>query len=298
MRNFFLIIIILFLVACERETEIDIPKSESKIAVSCFLIPQKNIDIYICQSIHIYDTKEIPITNATVELFEENTKIQTIPHHENGFYRTDIQPTIGKNYAVEIKVPGFEPIKAQTDIPFPVIIDSTKTTRYVGTNKNGKTLSFYQIFISSLEINNDIAHYKYIFEALTDSINMFGQVNLGKAFSYDAFIMKEGDIYNTFFSNQLNNNPTFNLNLYFEDPIDFFFGEDTVKFTISSQIYSLSKELYLYEKSLKKYAENQNNIWEQNNPPLIYSNIENGYGIFAGLSFSNIISERINEATK
>ncbi len=295
MRNFFLIFIIPVLLSCEYETEIDIPHSETKIAVSCFLIPQKDIEIYICQSIHIYDTKEIPITDATVELYEENIKLETIAHDENGFYRTVKQPQIGKNYSIEINVPNFEIIKANTSIPLPVKIDSTRIKRNIGTSKNGNSLSYYQILVN-IPNTNKTNYYEYIFEALTDSINIFGQVNLGNSFSYDAIIMNEGDIYTKFFSNSLYNNSHFNLNLYFEDPIDFFFGEDTVKFTVSSQIYSLSKELYLYKKSLKKYNENQNNIWELNNPPAIYSNIENAYGIFAGLSFSNVISERITEA--
>ncbi|HPW65464.1 MAG TPA: DUF4249 domain-containing protein [Salinivirgaceae bacterium] len=298
MKNFLLIAVIVFLFACERETKVDIPESEPKIVVSCLLIPKKNIEIYICQSIYIYDTKEIPITNATVDLYKENVMIETIPHAENGFYRSDLQPEIGKSYSVEINVQGFKTIKAQTSVPIPVTIDSIKTTRNVGTSVNGRKLSYYQMFISSAGANNDISYYKYIFEVLTDSLDGYGQLNFNKAFSYDAVIMNEGDIYNRFFSTQLYNTSTFNLNLYFEDPADLFFDIDTVRFTISSQMYSLSQELYLYEKSLKKYTENQNNIFEQNNPPLIYSNIENGYGIFAGLSFSNVISERVVIATK
>jgi hypothetical protein len=297
MKNFFLACIILFLFSCERETVIDVPRSKPQIAVSCFLIPEKNIEIYICQSIHIYETKEVPVSDAIVKLYQNNSLLETIPHSENGFYRIDKQPEIGKTYSIEINVPDFETIKANTNIPLPVTIDSAIITRNIGTNENGKPLSYYRMIINSPDTNKT-SYYEYIFEALTDSINMFGQVNLGKPFSYDAAIMNEGDIYTKFFSNSLYNNPTFNLNLYFEDPVDFFFGEDTVKFTISSQIYSISKELYLYNKSLKKYNENQNNIWELNNPPLIYSNIENGYGIFAGLSFSNVISEQIVEATK
>lgn len=292
MRYLYLILIFLTFVSCQRETEIDIPQSDPKIALSCFLIPQKNIEIYLCQSIYIYDTEEVPITNAIVKLYKNNSLLEVIPHSEKGYYRTNKQPEAGANYSIEVVVDGFEAIKAKTTIPKPSIISSTILQKNTTTD-NGSSLIFYQMTIKAPDTNS-VKYYDYFCNIISDKKHFDGTPNyFSTAISYDTFIMNEGDEKTSFFSIDLFNNSTFKLNLYYNDPHNYLMFEDTVSYNISSQIYSISKELYLYKKSLRKYSTNHANIWQFSNPS-IYSNIENGYGIFAGLSFSDIVTEHVD----
>jgi len=79
------------------------------------------------------------------------------------------------------------------------------------------------------------------------------------------------------FSDALFNGDTCSLNIHFayNDNVDY----------VYIILRSVSENYYRYKKSLYRYEVNSfSNILNSSNPVGLYSNIENGYGIFAGYS--------------
>ena len=294
---FFLLGFLLLFISCEEETEIDIPRSEPQIAVSSILIPNKEIEVYIFQSIHVLDTKDIPVTNAVVTLFSGNHLQEVLEYDSAGIYRSqNIKPEKGCNYSIEVIVDGFNKITAKTSVPYSVSLDSINVDRYVGTSDNGFPLSLLNLYFT--DTIKELTYYKYNCHACTDSFSLFGTLCFGGWFSYDATILEEGNKESDLFSNKLFEQSNNTLNLNYEDPASFFFSTDTVDYTVSAQILSLSEEFYKYQKSLNQYYESMDDIWGINNPPQLYSNINNGYGIFAALAYSEIVTKRILDKTE
>lgn len=290
-------LVILLLISCQKETEIDIPRSNPKITVACFLVPGKQIEVFIHESIHIYDNQSVPIITANVELYSGDYFIATIPHDSSGIYcKPNLVPTVGKSYTIIVNVSKFDKIIAHTNIPVPVSLDSIQLKRFVGTSKQGRSLSKLNIYFK--DSLTKPGWYQYNCNVCTDSTNMFGSLCIGNWFSYHASILESGDKENDLFANNLYNENNKFLDLFYEEPEYMFLPGDTVIYSLSAQIYSLSEEMFRYSKSLKHYNKNADNVWQLNNPPTVYSNIKNGYGIFAGMSYSNVISRKIIDIKK
>ncbi|MBI9069619.1 MAG: DUF4249 domain-containing protein [Salinivirgaceae bacterium] len=298
MNNYIFVLLLFFVgVSCEKETEVAIPHSASQIVVSSILIPDKEIKVFVSQSIYMLETEQLPISNAEVSLFSNNQLLEILSLDTTGVYQSKkVKTQSGQNYSIKVRVNGFDEITASTQVPYSLPLDSIQLKTFIGTSDNGISLSSLDLFFTSGD--KQLSYYQYNCHACTDSINVFGSVCVGEWFSYDAIILEEGDIKSKLFTNKLFNSTNIKLNLNFEDPTGFFFDSDTANYTLSAQIYSLSEDLYLYQKSLNAYAESTDNIWQVNNPPQIYSNIKNGIGIFASMAYSNVITQRVLDQTK
>lgn len=290
-RYFLLNLIVILILSCEKETKIDIPSSQPQVAVSSILIPNKPIEIYVYKSMHVTDTKDLPIINATVNLFVNGLLLTKLPHDSAGIYRNNIEPKIGNTYYLEVLTDDFDKVTAQTTVPNPVVIDSINIDRYVGSSGNGFPLS--SLILNFTNRIDEPSYYQYNCYTYVDSADAtpFGYVNFGNWYSYDLAILAEGDEKNKIFTNELYQETLNRLALNYEEPDIYYW--DTVNYTISSQIYSLSKELYLYSKSLNAYSKSKESLWTANSPPQVYTNINGGYGIFASMSYSNTVQNYI-----
>ncbi|MBK7028756.1 MAG: DUF4249 family protein [Bacteroidales bacterium] len=104
--------------------------------------------------------------------------------------------------------------------------------------------------------------------------------NFGNEATHPLIEFTEGESY--YFSDQYVNGQEFSIEL----PITY--SGDTPGVDIFVELSTLSKDYFLFRKSLIKYNESQNNPFSE--PIKIYTNIENGYGIFAG---STLLFKRI-----
>lgn len=286
--RYLLILLFALFYACETETELDIPPPEPRLSLNCFLIANQNIEIYISKSRYVLDAEEELITNAEVNIYSDNKLLGKIEHDSAGFYRSKtLKAEAGKQYSIKVYVAGFDTLKATTTVPKDIVLDSINVERFVGKSEKGELTSMITLFFE-----NKHQYYQHHCSAIVDSIDFFGAISFWAYYSYDAAIMEEREQGSKIFRGKLLPANHASLHLYYVDPTtaDFLFMQDTINFTLYAQIYALSEELYLHKKSLWNYYGSNTAIW--NNIPHVYSNIENGYGIFAGMSYSNVISQR------
>ncbi len=104
--------------------------------------------------------------------------------------------------------------------------------------------------------------------------------------SYHPAILHEGDKNNKLFTNELFNDKNIKINMVYNSPNDF---DEEINYTVLGQVYSLSKEFFMYLKSYKTYNDAIKNKFSYSNPKL-YSNVTNGLGIFGALNFSKVDS--------
>ena len=112
-------IISVFLFGCTRSIEIPFPDPKPRIVVNGLFTSDSTWKIHISQSGSLEDTAFLfpPITNAKLNLYENDVYIGSPVHFSNGNYRLDSYPSIGKTYKLTVEAPGFSSVEAVDSLP-------------------------------------------------------------------------------------------------------------------------------------------------------------------------------------
>lgn len=117
--NTFLFFIVLILSACTKELDLPFPNYEPQIVVVGFLHQDSTVLINVSQTLPPESTDEnFPlINNANIKFFENETLVDTLIYEGDGNYKLDYYPKPGYNYSIEVAVPGFKTLYATDKLP-------------------------------------------------------------------------------------------------------------------------------------------------------------------------------------
>lgn len=297
---FFLIIALL--VGCEKTEKIEnFPKTAPKLALNSIMIPDSGITVIIYKSLSILDNAPNKILDkATLELFRDGLSVGKLEgaNHFSYYFFPDIKPEPGHTYKLTASLKGFETVSATSDIPTDAqitnltsIVKDTSSwgwnygTNYffstgkllLGLKDDGEKENYYKISMYMLDTTYSINEYG---DTSDTFIYRNSLQNYNNESSNPLIEFTEGDSY--YFSDQYLNGQEFSIEL----PIRY--SGSSPGDTLFIELSAISKDLFLFKKSMIKYNESQSNPFSE--PIKIYTNIENGYGIFAG---SSIITKKI-----
>ncbi|NOZ46575.1 MAG: DUF4249 domain-containing protein [Chlorobi bacterium] len=278
--------------SCTKEIEVKIPKEEQKLVVNSFFTPDKNIEVHVSQSAYIYDTVSLPVNNAIVKLYANNNFIDTLTFQSKGIYLSNIKPVTGKKYRLNVAADGYTDVTTFDKIPEKTKIISSSRIDNFGVNEyetaysqlkvtfrdNPNEQNFYEII---LIYYYDYNPYPYL---STDSTYAsFARLN-----SNDPVIASEVEIDNgwwhqsLFFNDELFNGQKYTLSAIYRIILSPVIHED---YTLYVHLNSVSENYYNYKRKLYQYNQNSDGLWNNSGEAVqIFSNVENGYGIFAGYS--------------
>jgi hypothetical protein len=307
---YLLIITILGINSCSTKIELDIPESPEQIAVQGILLPDSLIYVGITKTQPISNNNPfLSVNDASVELWSNGAFIEYLTHWNNGIYKSSVFAQPSANYEIFVNVPGFEMIYASTSIPENVTITS-------GTIKPDSYYDSQQMdYVSEVEISfNDppqeknyyqITFYSYQFKSIMYDYETGGFIvidstktnftELDYLNSQDPVIINEGDL-------EFYQDPAGIKSLVFSD--DLLKNDSTISFLVGGitcigclgqmpvvVLRSISPDYYKFQKSLIRQAYNQglrnffiDELFYTINPNDLYTNIENGLGIFSGYS--------------
>ncbi len=313
MKNKYLIpLFLLFalITACSEVIDIKVDEKEKNIVLNSVISDQEEIKVNLTKSIGILesDKKVALIEDATVELFENDIFIEKM-NYANGYYFSSLIPQTGTKYTIKANNNVLKPVEATTYMAnktnikrINYSIDSTwRTEQWYDT----LTQTFYDTIIVSYE------EVKILVE-ITDNPQTNDAYMLTLAAKRPNYVypppdylpVKVGDTLVTIYYNSLNKEAmewvNINQNMYGGAIADNFFSGQT--FTFSALIYAwdikdyqnnttmplyinivnLSDDLYKYVTSKNKYDEASYNPLAE--PVNIFSNVKNGFGIFASYS--------------
>jgi len=305
-RYIFYVLFVFILVSCERTVDVDLPVQESKLVVYSLFTPDSTVNAALTSSIGILEDSELNfVTEATVDIYEEDAFLETLTKKDFSFLQwgwaeqIEIMGTLfqsentieaDKSYRLEVEAEGFESVKATTTVPEVVAIEEVSSSNLFvdfGTENGNNNVSFTVKFTDPVGENYyEIKAYSYnIYEeyeyVLDSTLNEYVQ---GDLISIDTFRQKVYMEYNDFFSlNALNSGQSIFIN------DDLFEGNTTnIKISIYDiidengqllvELVSHSKESYLYLSSKRQQDWSREDFFSE--PVFVYSNVENGYGVF------------------
>ncbi len=237
----------------------------------------------------------------------DNTGNQIATKFESGKYRNKaIKIESGKKYNIQIEAEGFETVKAETNIPSAIKIEKIDTFTTIHsenyetyTDKNAKIYfsdpsgerNFYRIkaetaSLSILKMAEDsfIVYPEYSGGNLNSNDPVFGTDDTEDIFggsSYNRFSIFDDKLFD---GKQYGLSVILNSIYTYNNNESYYTGE---KYNFTFRIFrielsSISEAMYLHLNSVGKQSNTGFALFTE--PVLIYSNIDNGAGIFAGSS--------------
>jgi hypothetical protein len=295
-------LILLVATSCETTEKIDdFPLRPSKLVVNSYFSADSSWAIQVSKSLSVLDNADLQmVNNASIDIFKNDELIDTIRGAgTEGWYHSDLLPEAGKHYSINVTTPDFSNIISAEDIaPEPVPISKVSFTL--------KDSSFYyshhQGFIGEEYFSPVYGRVEGTFNitisdpAATENYYQLSLHSYNPYYDYEdstiAYTEKRQISFTTNdpVAGDDDSNDAYRSDLLFSD--DFFNGQNyQLKITIMDwdatldkeyiiELLSLNKAGYLYRRSVEDYRNSKGDPFSE--PVLIYSNIENGFGIFAG----------------
>lgn len=265
-------------------------------------------------TVHLATTRQILNPNSTfaniksadVEITDNNTsEVYRLTHIGDGNYRTDdFRPTFGGSYSVTAHADGFESVEATSNVPLQAFV--TQTDVYQGDFVNDGEKR--ELFVN-LEFRSESTETQYyVWEIINEERQVsndfdFNDVADGPVLLRSGDSRTESVLADESFQTRIfliddgSQGPIETSFVTETDPvIAFQFGENTdedADVLLEVRAMTVSKDLYEYFKSVEIYRLRGEVNSSLTQPVDIYSNIDGGLGIFAGLT-SEILKIKLN----
>lgn len=306
-------LLLLGMIACQTTLDIPLPPHESRLVLNAFLEPGQALDLYLTRS---YGPLEAPsiqeqlIADASVQLSIDGQDVGEFVYRDTTFfpgatgdevsgkYTNPTTVQSGQQIKVVISHPDYETIEAETQIPAPIqIVDARieqNVVREIFPDGRGRFQSLLQLTIDDpagianyYVVDADIEYEDPNFpgQPLRALANVSGLARLGE----DGVYTSDGGL----FGDEDFDGQTETIALLCELPNAFNEPADVQTLDI--------KTIYVYAIAADEaYARYQLNLAAQQNgfggitilqtePVIVFSNIQNGYGIL-GSSISSLDS--------
>lgn len=277
----------MLLTACDPENfsqvvEVEIPEHEPKLVLNArFDSRAQGLDALVSNSLGILDTAQYSVfPEASVRLYIDGALFKDFQFEpEKALFFASLDEPLGNQaglYRLEASAPGLGSVYAEQRMPRQVEIASVKVEKEGAVSEGGEKAD--EIQIQFTDPAGEDNYYAVRVDFLTKISFQPGDT---VEYIYPLFtstldqIVQQGREYEHLFSGQSFDGNRYTLSLYTEYGIDF--GDPNARVRV--YLFSLSREAYLYDLSLRQYSDTADNPFAE--PVTVFSNIEGGYGIFA-----------------
>ncbi len=278
---FYTLFLFIFLASnsCTREVTIDIPEHAPKPVLNCLFANDSIFKVHPGMSSSILGEPLLITDGEEIKLYGNNTFLESLIW-ENGAYVSSTTAQANVQYQIEWEKDGNK-ITSSDYIPEPSPIESASYRDSAGIDEFGDKYSECTIVFTD---NPQQTNYYEI--SLLINYTRDGEIipYRPSVFSSDPIVKAEGldefEPLSIIFSDEMINGNTYELKLnYFTYILD-----ENSQYSLIVKFRSVTENYYNYSKSLLKHRFYQeSNIWNGFGSPVpMFTNIEGGYGIFAG----------------
>lgn len=308
MNKIYIVLLFFISVSCTKEIEIEIPNKEPSFVVNSLITPftlpmPLQIGIELQSSSHIFDTtKKELITDALVLYFENNIIKDTLNYYEElGFYlitdEINDYPIVGNEYSIQISKDGYKTVTAKTIIPNKVEIKDTSLVLIAFFDEDDMVYS--EVTINFTDPADKINYYEVAISKITQDyyyeISSNNKIITTESYYPSLFEFDKNKPKTLLFSDKLINGKNVDLSLFYPPP---YYVSDIswIPFNyISVHLRNVTEDYYKNKTTYLQhtYSQQENILYGMGEPINVYSNIENGHGVFAGYN-SSIVSFQID----
>jgi len=297
--------IILSVSSCKmkKKIDIDIDDTERHIVVNGIITKDSLITVRISKSQGILDDKKIEyLTSAKVKLYKNDIFVEEIQHTDTGFYKSTVYPQIGVTYEINVDYDPLKSVIAATSLFEPNNIIKTDTSMqregaYIYNENDGyyeddEDASSYNIKFK-IKIKDKTGTNDFYFLALSvlnpaydyePPFSFLGYSEISQVFNTDDPVIKDNNQeftlngnYGVAFNDEMFKNSEYTLSLSSSFYKNNYENEDTY---IIVKLLTISQDIYRYIISHNLNEQVGGDPFAQ--PVQVYSNVENGLGLFSG----------------
>lgn len=295
----------LFFSSCDsfdQIVEFDVPLVPSKLVVNAnYTIGEDSLLVIVSQSRNVGDSSTINLMNsAKVTISQNGNLLETLTYddalsfrYQNAVYvlrNAKSKIIVNSSYTLKVSVAGFDDVQAtQTVLAAPQIANiSYIPNGYIFTSidRSGE-----KVDALSFDVNDSPDENYYILsikatveDTLNNTIHLVKN-NFYNDHQFSSSIFDDEYYQKSYLTDEIFNGKKVNLKLGIQDDY-YYFDAETNEYIDHAKVLSytvllraISKDKYLYEKTLQANQNNSDNIFAE--PVVVHSNIENGFGIFS-----------------
>ena len=304
MKNTFTFLIILLVCSCvdlETEVELDVPDHEPVLVLNSNSNNQSEIKLFISHSIDAFgDMVPSCISDANVLLFENEIFVDSLfPDFQDPsyfsfikdrvedsilvyYYKSDIIPSLNNSYNLEVNHPVYPSVSASTRVPIGVDINLLQTTdsEFIKFNfyDEPSQTNYYELKVyveGTKEYNGEIVTYRERLEFGSNDLSFPGDIPFDGYTFYGRKVIFDDALFN-------GTQKQISIEIVDEEYIPN--STDSIYFEFTE----LSTEAYNYYSSRNSQIEDGAvGIFGGEVIP-VYSNVENGLGVFISFNTQNI----------
>ncbi len=283
-----LVVSITVLSSCRKLVQSDFPDFATAPVVNSFLSADSLIKVHISLASKL-DTNELQgLDNLQVQLYVDNVFKEFLTSSGNGFFTSTTIGEPSKKYECKVDIPGYETVICSNTIPKPSHLRDIIHISIAGKDQEGMTYPAVKFTFSNTE--NEKSYYearirliKYGSEQIADMYKIVDPVLLNEGLPLSVF------------SNELINDTAYTMTINYitgsASGTNGIWHTNLYPFilevrSVSYDYYQFARQKYLYDTGrFPEFGLSSNQAFQ------LYSNVKNGYGIFAG--YSAVISDTI-----
>jgi hypothetical protein len=274
----------LLFAGCYEKVDWDFPPFQSKPVMNSILVAGKPVKVHVSLAVPFGANKSIIVEDAEVNLFVNGVFAETLLYQGAGNYQSQLVAEIGKEYVCQVHLDNYPVAIGSTTIPQPVKILEFEHINVAGVDEEG--IKFPAVKIT---FENDPDNFTCHEVVITMHNSYWNEWDRAWTLDHiDPALLNEG-LPIAIFSNEILKDDSYTMTInYTTGNLSGKLRPVRIEFrTLSHSYYKYTRQLFLYEYN------NEDPVFSgvARTPFTLYSNIENGYGIFAGYSSvtSNII---------
>jgi len=285
----FISMMILSLFGCVKILNEDLKSKSPKLVLNAVISPDSLFTVNVSHTLNIFDDESeqnLPfIDSADVKLYENGDFLTRLTNIGYGYYvNPGYYPSEGNNYRIEVSYGDYHPVETETAIPPVVTILEFDTVLLRSTDEYSGTTVKYIGLLKYKDPGEKENQYQ-----LSATCTDYGPD--GKIYTYKSSLWPvEGDkkFFDSWYNGRLvwddgyTNGNEVTVRFVFFDNYDYEKSKSResglLRFTF--QFQSITREYLTYLKSYGVYVETGGSADPFSEPVVIYSNVENGYGIF------------------
>jgi len=277
------VLLLLITMACEQIVEVDIPEHESQLVLSAFYRAGKTeVKAYLTKSLAISDDQDVEeVQEPDIKLYENDLLIAESSVYSNFNPQFSTPLEVGKTYKITAEAPGFTTVMATQKLPAPPNIGDVVYQPMSRPGVEGYVMDAIDVELQDIPNEDNYFELSIFIKDKDASASNVSSWRREWIESLDPGV-ERGYYGTSFLKDDLFEDGSYNAEILI-------YPADTNYIDIKVQVSAVSRDKYLFSKSLKAYEDALYNPFAE--PVIIHTNIENGQGIFSMENKTEIIIE-------